>query len=44
MGIMAIIVFAIIGMVCTALAIITAVSLIWYGWRKNRRRRRSDKR
>ena len=44
MWIMALIIFSIIGMVCTALAIITAVSLIWYGWRKNRRRRRRDKR
>lgn len=44
MGIMALIIFAVIGMACVFLAILTAVTLIWYGWHKNRRRRRRDKR
>lgn len=44
MFIMALIIFAIIGMGVVALSIFTAVTLIWYGWHKSRKRRRHDKR
>lgn len=44
MGIMALIVFAIIGMGVVAVSIFAAVALIWYGWHERRKRRRHDKR
>lgn len=44
MFIMALIIFAIIGMGVVALSVFTAVALIWYGWRKSRKRRRHDER